>query len=81
MITLILSLLLSMPSAHAAGKKNCKLTIRTLTREGKAKIEVVEIHASSREECKFQAKEKEAIKDDEEIANVRVSYSWRELQD
>lgn len=61
-----------------AARKNCKLTIRTLTTSGKAKVEVVETVADSREDCRLQAKERETIKDPEEISNIRASFSFRE---
>ncbi len=63
--------------AHAA-RKNCKLTIRTLSTSGRAKVEVIETVADSREDCRLQAKDREVIKDAEETSNIRVSFSFRE---
>jgi hypothetical protein len=56
--------------------KNCKLTIRTTFKSGKKKLDIEEVHAATREECKLIAKEREQIKD-EEIEKIRATYGFR----
>jgi hypothetical protein len=68
------------PFVAFGARKNCKLTIRTLTTSGKAKVEVLETVAESREDCRLQAKDREVIKNPEEISNIRVSFSYSEAK-
>jgi len=56
---------------------NCKLTVRTLGKDRKEKVEVVEVYATSREDCKAQAKEREVILDPNETLNIRATYGYR----
>lgn len=73
----LLALSFVLASAGAfADSKNCKLTIRQLHANGKKNVEVEEVHASSREDCKRQAKERETLADDG--VKVSVIFSWHE---
>ena len=65
-------------SAGDEPAKNCKLTIRTTKTGGKTKVEIREVAAISRDDCKQQAKALETNPDPESIEKIRVSYGFRE---
>jgi hypothetical protein len=67
--------LFSVTAAYSETSK-CRLTVRTTFKSGKKKIDVMEVEASSREECKQIAKEKELV-NDEEIEKIKVSFGYR----
>jgi hypothetical protein len=71
---LALSFVLASVGAFA-DNKNCKLTIRQLHADGKKNVDVEEVHAISREDCKRQAKEREKLDDDG--VKVSVIFSFR----
>lgn len=73
-ILLGLSLLLGSAGAFADAK-NCKLTIRQLRANGTKNVDIEEVHAESREDCKRQAKEREKL--DEDGVKVNVIFSYR----
>lgn len=58
-------------------KPNCKLVVHVWKREGGRKLEVLEMHAESREDCKFQARNRELSSEYEVDAKVKVTYGWR----
>lgn len=58
-------------------RPNCKLVVHVWKREGGRKIEVLELHAESRDECKFQAKSREVSSEYESDAKVKVTFGWR----
>lgn len=58
------------------GPKNCKITVRTKFKSGKKKLDIEEVHAATREECKLMAKDRERTSD-EEVEKITASYGFR----
>lgn len=57
-----------------AGK--CKMTVRTTLKDGNKKLQIEEVPAESREQCKLIAKDRES-KISDEIDKIKVSYGYR----
>jgi hypothetical protein len=57
---------------------NCKLVTHTSFSSGKHRVEVTEVHASSRENCRKVARSRELSSHDESILKIKVFFSWRE---
>ena len=65
------------PTASAdEPKPNCKLTIRTFMKDGGAKVDIKEVHANSKAECK-QLAALEQKTDDEDVSKITVATSFR----
>ncbi len=77
MKTLTAICLLTFSVGAFSNNKNCKLSMHTLSTSGKKRVEIVEVAATSREDCKRLAKEREVIKEGDDITNIRVVFSWR----
>jgi len=59
----------------AAGKPNCKLTVRIFKKDGSRKLNIEKVHASSKEDCKSKANSRKLTSDDD-IDKIQVSYGW-----
>jgi hypothetical protein len=73
----ILILMLSGAAYADSEKLNCKLTIRETRADGSKKVDITEVHAMDREDCKAKAKAKEL--DAAEGDHRKVSFGWKEL--
>lgn len=67
--------------ADEEGKPNCKLTIQTMLKDGKKKVEIEEINTPSRSVCASEAQIRRVVSeyDPEEIENIKVTFGWRDL--
>lgn len=70
--------MISISYAHGVEEKpNCKLTIRTTFVEGNKSLKIEEVFTASKESCRLEARTRQKNQD-EDIKNVRVSFSWRD---
>jgi len=70
--------LLALPLLAAEPSENCKIAVKQTDKNGKRKMTIERVHASSREDCKQQAKAKEINSDPEEIDKVTATFSYVE---
>jgi hypothetical protein len=79
-ILLPAAILIGLFSGPAIGDSaNCRLAVRTTFKSGKKKIEVLEVPAKSREDCRRQARARETASSKGDIQSIQVSFGWREL--
>lgn len=77
-MTLITLLVTLGSTALAAEKTSCRLVIHTLYESGKKLVEVDETKASSREECRAEAKLRElSSQDDTSVVKVTIVFAFR----
>ena len=79
-VLLMFSFLMAFQSAVAADqpKPNCKLVVRKTLKTGAKKVEILEVVALSREDCKKQAKDLQKNDDPQNIEKITVSTGWRQ---
>ena len=59
------------------GKLNCRLAVRTKMKSGKKKMEMLEVSATGRDDCKQQARQRETAPHDDDVEFVKVTFSFR----
>lgn len=72
-----LALTLALPGLAGQGEPNCKLSIQVLNERGKKRLDITEIYAIDREDCKYAAylRRKEEL-DRDAIVSVKVFFAF-----
>ena len=81
-LSIIFLVLVAFPVGSLADdeKPNCKITTHTLFTSGKKHLDIEEVHAYSRDECKYKAQVRKLSNiDDEDVQKVKVFFAYRDL--
>lgn len=80
----VLSLLAVPVFSHEGGKDNCRVTLQTYYKDGKRKVDVLEFHVDSHEQCRSEAGMKKAAVEasaDDEAYRVNMIFAYRGFED
>ncbi len=85
LLSLVVAVLIAAPAfAHEGGKENCRVTLQTYYRDGKRKVDVLEFHTDSHDQCRSEALMKKGATEsstDDEVYRVNVIFAFRGFED
>ncbi|MBY0370456.1 hypothetical protein K2X33_07205 [bacterium] len=73
------ALVLGFSAPVFADSGSCKLIIQVHFKDGKKKVSVEEVPATSHLDCKFLSQQRQLDSESEDVQNVKVVFGYREL--